>query len=88
VSPAFPQKQIYTVKDLQLRYGVGESTVLAWIHSGELKAINVGVEPGKRRPRWRITAEAVQAFEAGRTPTPSLPAVRRRKQDQVIEFYR
>jgi excisionase family DNA binding protein len=60
----------YTVRDICNRFGVHEHTVLAWIHSGELKAVNVGREPGKKKPRWRITQKSLDAFEAARTPTP------------------
>jgi excisionase family DNA binding protein len=79
----------YGVKDLCERYGVGEHTVLAWIRNGELKAINVGRAPGKQKPRWRITEDALKAFEQLRTPTPPPPKKRRRRQPAgVIEFYK
>ena len=54
----------YTVREICNRYAVHEQTVLAWIHSGELKAVNVGVAPGKKKPRWRISQSALDAFEA------------------------
>lgn len=77
----------YTVRDLCNRFSVHEQTVLAWIHSGELKAVNVGVAPGKKKPRWRITQEALAAFEALRTPTPPAPrSRRRRKANDVLDF--
>jgi len=80
----------YTVRDIQNRYNVTEQTVLGWIHSGELKAVNVGRSLAKKKPRWRITQEALDAFEVLRTPTPSAPRTRRRrKQDNsVVEFYK
>jgi excisionase family DNA binding protein len=78
----------FSVKDLCERYGVGEHTVLGWINRGELKAVNVGRHPGAKKPRWRITQEALEAFEALRTPTPPAPRTRRKKrQNGVIEFY-
>jgi len=58
----------YTVFDLQQRYGVNEHTVLAWIHSGEISAFNVGRAPGKKKPRWRISEMALQAFESRPRP--------------------
>src|SRR5687768_11565615 len=58
-----PMSSTLTVREVQERYGVTEHTVLGWIRSGELKAINVGVTPGKKKPRWRITQEALDAFE-------------------------
>ena len=77
-----------TVKELCERYGVGEHTVLGWIRSGELRAINVGRRPGARKPRWRASAEALAAFELLRTPSPPPPRTRRRKQStDIVEFY-
>ena len=78
-----------TVKDLRERYGVGENTVLGWIRSGELKAINVGRCLSAGKPRWRITQQALDAFEALRTPRPPEPrAPRRKRSAEVIEFYK
>lgn len=72
----------YTIKDICNRFSVNEHTVLAWIHSGELKAVNVGVAPGKKKPRWRITQPALDSFMALRaaTPAPSPPRNRRKQQ--------
>ena len=78
----------YSVRDLVQRFNVNEHTVLAWIRSGELKAINVGVAPGKKKPRWRITKEALEAFELLRAAQPVRPRTRRKKrQTDTIEFY-
>jgi excisionase family DNA binding protein len=78
----------FSVRDLCDRYGVSEHTVLGWIHSGELRAVNVGRRPGAKKPRWRIPNEALAAFEQLRTPTPPAPRTRLRKRPaEVIEFY-
>lgn len=79
-----------SVKDVCERYGVTVHTVLGWIHSGELKAINVGRRMGAKKPRWRITAEALQAFEMLRTPSPPPPRTyrNRRRPADYIEFYK
>jgi hypothetical protein len=79
----------FSVRDVTERYGVSEHTVLGWIKTGELKAMNVGRRLGAKKPRWRITQAALAAFELSRTPTPSLPRSRRRKRPaEVIEFYK
>lgn len=76
-----------TVRDLCERYCVGEHTVLAWIRSGELRAIDVSRNRGGK-PRWRVTPEALEAFELIRTPSPPPPRKRRRKQPpDVVEYY-
>jgi excisionase family DNA binding protein len=78
-----------SVRDLCERYGVGEHTVLGWIASGELRALSVGRRPDSKKPRWRITQEALEAFELARTATPPPPRLRRRKRPtDVIEFYK
>jgi excisionase family DNA binding protein len=77
-----------TVHDVCERYGVTEHTVLLWIRQGELRAVNVGRRQGAGKPRWRISAEALEAFEVSRMPTPPLPrAARRKRPAEVIEFY-
>lgn len=80
----------YSVKDLEERYGVGEHTILGWVKSGAITAINVARKPGTR-PKWRFTQEAIAQFElareSGGAPTPK--AKRKRRADpEVIEFYK
>jgi excisionase family DNA binding protein len=80
---------MFTVQDLTNRYNVTVHTVLGWIRSGELRAVNVGRRPGARKPRWRITEDALAAFELSRTPTPPPPRAQRRKRAlEIIEFYK
>ena len=79
----------HAVKDLCERYGVSEHTVLGWIRSGELRAVNVGRHLDTKKPRWRITQEALETFELARTASAPPPRTRRRKQPAgVIEFYK
>jgi excisionase family DNA binding protein len=79
-----------TVRYVCERYAVSVHTVLAWIRSGELRAVNVGRRSGAKKPRWRITQEALEAFEALRTPGPPPARMKRRKKrpTDVIEFYK
>lgn len=78
-----------TVRDICNHFGCHEQTVLAWIHSGELKAVNVGVAPGKKKPRWRITQAALEEFEKKRAAVPPAPTPtrRRRKSTDAVDFY-
>jgi excisionase family DNA binding protein len=79
---------MFSVRDICERYGVTEHTVLGWIRTGQLRAVNVGRSPGARKPRWRIPESAIAEFEAARTPTPPAPQTRRGKRSaEVIEFY-
>ena len=79
----------FTVKDLCNRYGVAEHTVLSWIRSGQLRALNVGRHPSSKKPRWRVTSEALEAFELCRThsPPPSRTRRRRKQESNLVEFY-
>ena len=45
-----------TVRDLCERYGVSEHTVLGWIRSGELRAVNVGRKPGGKNEAVPLTS--------------------------------
>jgi excisionase family DNA binding protein len=77
----------YTPQQIAERFKVGHATVLEWIRSGELAAVNVARSQGGK-PRWRITSDALLAFELLRQPQPrELPQRRRRKQADEVVFY-
>ena len=81
----------YTIKQIQERFSVSQATVLHWCASGQIKAINVGRDPGKARARWRITEQALRDFEASRVATPApQPQTRKRKKkadDKVVRVF-
>ncbi|MCY2987629.1 MAG: helix-turn-helix domain-containing protein [Planctomycetota bacterium] len=56
-----------------------QSKVLAWIRAGELPAADVSEHPGTGKARWRIAKADLDAFLAGRRPTPPATAGSRRK---------
>ena len=60
-------------------YGVSPETVIDWIRSGQLRAIDVA-RHGSKRPRFRIDQAALIAFEASRTATPEQKISRRRRE--------
>jgi excisionase family DNA binding protein len=75
-----------TVAEYAERKAVSQHTVLGWIQSGELRAINVARRQGSR-PHWRISTEAVERFELSRTASSPLPRTHRRKQsEKIIQF--
>lgn len=81
-------KVMYAPKVVAARYGVTVQSVLAWIHAGELRAVNVGRNPNARRPRWKVTEEALAAFEERRAkPAPMPRASRKRRPADVVRFY-
>lgn len=66
------------------------SKILTWIHNGELEALNLATNRGGR-PRWRISVEALAAFDRTRSNraalAPAQPARRPRRAPDVIEFF-
>jgi excisionase family DNA binding protein len=87
-SPAMPaDRQKLTPPQLARRLGVSPDKILAWIRSGELRALNAATNRGGR-PRWLIDEADVMTFETLRS-APSRPSTRRRRRsmDQVIEFF-
>jgi excisionase family DNA binding protein len=65
---------------------VNADKVLAWIRSGELRAVNVATGLAGR-PRWRVSLADLKAFIARRSARPA-PAPRRRKRPaEVIEYF-
>jgi excisionase family DNA binding protein len=83
-----PRAESYTVAEVAERYAVTVGTVLAWVKGGELRGINVSRSARSKKPRYRVSAEALAAFESARTPTPPAPATRRRRRDGYVpQFY-
>ena len=76
----------FTVADLAARYRVGEDKVRAWIKAGELKAINTSAALCAR-PRYVVTADALEAFERRRSVTPPPKTKRRRRKAEFVDYY-
>ncbi|MEM1098582.1 MAG: hypothetical protein AAGH92_07325, partial [Planctomycetota bacterium] len=53
-------------------------TILKWIDSGELEAVDHR-SPGTSRPAWKISREAIARFDSRRSNTPTPPPATRRK---------
>lgn len=69
-----------TVREYADRLHVKQQQILTWIHSGELRAVNVCSTPGGKRPSWRISIDAICEFESRRSSNkPVKPARRKRK---------
>lgn len=80
----------YTVKDICEHFRVAESTVLHWIATKQLKAMNIGMDPGKGKPRWRITQAALDAFEEARTAESARPRGQRApvRRSKTVKFFK
>jgi excisionase family DNA binding protein len=78
-----------SVSQVAARLYVGDDKIRDWIKNGEMEALNVASRLGKR-PRWRISEEALVAFERKRSSTASVtaPPTRRQKaKDEGVEEY-
>ena len=70
-------------------YGVAAETVIGWIKAGELVAIDVSARPGVGRPRFRIDVADLAIFDQRRmVVTTAKPTRRRRRDPQIIEFFK
>lgn len=74
---ATEQTRMLTPPQVAKRLGVCPESVISWIRSGQLTAIDVSSRPGVGRPRFRISEADLQAFLASRAVAP--PGQRRRR---------
>jgi len=75
----------YTPPEIAELLRVSPAKVLTWIRSGELESISVASR-GSRRPRFRISARALEAFERRRSGAAALSPIRRRRDQTVKDF--
>lgn len=68
-----------TVAEVAERLGINTTKVGKFIAAGSLRAVDVSYTPGKGKPRWRISIEALAEFEASRSNAPAPPPKTRRK---------
>ena len=77
-------RQSSTPPEVAERYRVSSDTVRGWIVSGQLRAIDISTKPGHGKPRWRILACDLAAFENQRAGTPPVKVTRRRRKPKGI----
>jgi excisionase family DNA binding protein len=83
-------KVYFAIADVAEALHVDERPVRGWIKSGELRAVNCGSKASGKKPRWRISEDALEAFLAARSATPEPKPVRRRRRQAdtpVIEYF-
>jgi hypothetical protein len=71
-----------TPPELGKLWEVGGDKVLALIHSGQLRAVNLAVKDSGR-PRFRIAESEIRRFENARSSKPPVPKVRRRRRREA-----
>lgn len=75
--------------ELARQWGLSADKVLAWIKTGELRAIDAATRRGGR-PRYLIDIADIAAFEVARAAAPSTTAprrTRRRRETGITEFF-
>ena len=76
-----------TTANVAEHLSVSVDQVVSLIRSRRLAAVNVAV--GTKKPRWRISPEALESFLTARTPAPP-PARqprRKRSRETVTQFF-
>jgi excisionase family DNA binding protein len=71
-------KYALTPKEIASLLEVKLDTVLAWIHRGELPAINVARRPSTR-PRYRVKTADFEAFQEKRAAKVAVPSPHHRR---------
>jgi hypothetical protein len=87
---AIPIRTWYSPAEIARSRGIRVSKVLTWVRNGELEAVNCAERP-RQRPRWRVSAEALAAFDRGRSNRAALPVPRgrgrHRPPGEVTEYF-
>ncbi len=73
-----------TVNEIAAQRGVKDSTVRAWITSGDLKAVNCSPKRDSQKPRYKISPEALAAFDRLRAAVPEPEPTRQRPRRRVL----
>lgn len=71
--------------EIAQRFGVDVKKVLAWIHSGELRAINAAEKADGDKPRFLVDVADLEEFERRRAVVPA-PKVKRQKKRRFKQF--
>lgn len=92
MSATTPQKKRTRTKltppEIAAAYGCKTDKVLAWIRSGELRAVNIAQAANGERPRYRIDPADLEAFESRRATAPQpKPSTPRRRNKQEPDGY-
>ena len=74
-----------TPPELAARYRCKPAKIISAIRRGDLAAIDLS-EPGSKRPRYRISPAAIEAFERRRSAAPLPKPIRRQCSVSVKEF--
>jgi hypothetical protein len=80
------ERRKFTPPEVARRFGVAVDKILAWIRSGELRAIDASTRRAAR-PRYLVDVEDLEAFERSRQVTPPAPRAKRRRRVAAVREY-
>lgn len=72
-----------TPEEVARRLGINGNKVRAWIASGRLQASDIALRDGGRRPRWRVSQAALDAFLKSRSNRPPAKVSRRQREESL-----
>ena len=79
----------YSPREIARIRSIRTSKVLLWISRGELEALNLAERPDGR-PRWRISASSLAAFDSARSNRARISPPRPRRahrNESVTEYF-
>jgi hypothetical protein len=76
----------FTVADLARRWRCSPDKIHGFLRRGELVGVNLAANTSAR-PQWRITPEAVEAFERRRTSAPPPKQARRPRRASQVDYF-
>lgn len=86
-SGARQQKRKLTPREVARRFGISPDKVLAWIHSGELRAVDAS-SAASSRPRYFVDEAELANFEKRRSTNPRATRTPRRSAKvDTLEFF-
>ncbi len=81
------QRRKLTPPEVALEWGLDVSKVIAWIRTGELRAMNAARNVNGSKPRFLIDREALAEFERARSTGPVAKPVRARRSTGAVTEY-
>lgn len=88
MTTATKPRRMWTVPELIEHFRVGADKVVEWIRSGQLAALDV--RSNGKRAQYRVSPEALAAFEASRlvVATPKPVGRGRKRKANVTEYFK
>lgn len=75
--------EFFTPPEVARLLRVRESKVATWIKTGRLSAVNLS---DSRRPRYRVSRAALDAFLANQAVAPAAPTARRQRREVTPQY--